>query len=77
MCEEWVDEKCVCHRGRRRYGRTLANFFNLYRSRADTVLLENNPMLINNISQGNSLLTRLDHLVAESEEMRVLVGQTS
>lgn len=31
-------------------------------------------MLIANISKENSLLTRLDHLIAESEEMRVLVG---
>jgi len=31
-------------------------------------------MLITNISEENSLLTRLDHLIAESEEMRVLVG---
>jgi hypothetical protein len=31
-------------------------------------------VLINNISQENSLLTRLDHLIAESDEMRVLVG---
>lgn len=31
-------------------------------------------MLITNISEENSLLTRLDHLIAGSEEMRVLVG---
>lgn len=31
-------------------------------------------MLITNIDKENSLLTRLDHLIAESEEMRVLVG---
>jgi hypothetical protein len=31
-------------------------------------------MLITNISEENSLLTRLDHLIAESDEMRVLVG---
>jgi hypothetical protein len=31
-------------------------------------------VLINNISEENSLLTRLDHLIAESDEMRVLVG---
>jgi hypothetical protein len=31
-------------------------------------------MLITNISEEKSLLTRLDHLIAESEEMRVLVG---
>src|SRR5690554_1337796 len=31
-------------------------------------------MLITNLSEESSLLTRLDHLIAESEEMRVLVG---
>jgi len=31
-------------------------------------------MLITNLNEEQSLLTRLDHLVAESEEMRVLVG---
>ena len=31
-------------------------------------------MLITNINQEQSLLTRLEHLIAESEEMRVLVG---
>jgi HKD family nuclease len=31
-------------------------------------------MLITNISEENSLLTRLEHLIAESDEMRVLVG---
>lgn len=31
-------------------------------------------MLITNISKENSLFTRLEHLIAESEEMRVLVG---
>jgi len=31
-------------------------------------------MLITNINEEQSLLTRLDHLIAESEEMRVLVG---
>ena len=31
-------------------------------------------MLITNINEENSLLTRLDHLIAESEELRVLVG---
>ena len=31
-------------------------------------------MLITNISEDSSLLTRLDNLIAESEEMRVLVG---
>lgn len=31
-------------------------------------------MLITNLNEEQSLLTRLDHLIAESEEMRVLVG---
>lgn len=37
-------------------------------------LKENNTMLISNINEENSLLTRLDNLIVESEEMRVLVG---
>ena len=31
-------------------------------------------MLITNINEEQSLLTRLENLIAESEEMRVLVG---
>lgn len=31
-------------------------------------------MLITNINEENSLLTRLKNLIVESEEMRVLVG---
>jgi hypothetical protein len=36
--------------------------------------LKKENMLIANINEEQSLLTRMDHLIAESGEMRVLVG---
>jgi len=60
---------------RRRYGRTLANFFNLYRNRADTVLFFDNtddePVLIFKDEDGKTVVHKrrlYDLLLSEWSE---------